>query len=269
MSRADGLYTAVQRQVINQMLRLAAQRRQDQDRQGVPAGREDHPGPVQGLSAIRHRQGQGRPSGAVHRQTRHLETQPALPRPLHRMSYREQPSSRRRQAQGPRRHDGDACADDDPHEPHHALQSHLRRLLRGGVLARPGSRPGRSFRRSWTRATTWASTCSRCSAASRSCTRSCSISRAPTRTPTSRSSPTARSSTTTPSTSSPRSATSRRCSASRARPSSPTSAGAPACTIRSWRSWTTSARPAWCSATPAPSAGTTGRPSSATSSSIR
>ncbi len=116
------------------------ERRQDQDRQGVPARGEDHPGPVQGLSAIRHRQDPGRPPGAQHRQARHVQAQPALPRPFHRMSYREHTSSRFGKAQRAGREDGHARADDDPHEPHHALQSHLRRLLRGGVLARSGSR---------------------------------------------------------------------------------------------------------------------------------
>ena len=38
MSRTDGLYTAVQRQVINQMLKLASSDDKTQDRQGVPAG---------------------------------------------------------------------------------------------------------------------------------------------------------------------------------------------------------------------------------------
>ena len=52
-------------------------------------------------------------------------------------------------------------------------------------------------------------------------------------------------------------------------PSHPTHAGVRECTIKSWRSWTISERPAWCSATPAPWPGTTGEPSSATSSSIR
>ncbi len=38
MSRTDGLYTRMQRQVINQMLKLAASDDKTQDRQGVPAG---------------------------------------------------------------------------------------------------------------------------------------------------------------------------------------------------------------------------------------
>ena len=37
MSRTGGLYTAAQRQVINQMLKLAASDDKQQDRQGVPA----------------------------------------------------------------------------------------------------------------------------------------------------------------------------------------------------------------------------------------
>ena len=142
MSRADGLYTAVQRQVINQMLKLAGS---DDKAKIVKAFRlAEKITPDQYKGSVRFVADKVKDDhpALYHRQARLLETQPALSRRLHRMSYREQPSSRHRQAQGSRGTYGDVRTDDDPHEPHHALQSHLRRLLRGGVLARQGSRQG-------------------------------------------------------------------------------------------------------------------------------
>ena len=98
MSRTGGLYTAAQRQVINQMLKLAAS---DDKRKIVRAFRlAEKITPDQYKGSVRFVTEKVQDDHPALLIAKHVTSraQSALPRRFHRMSYREHSSSRRRQA---------------------------------------------------------------------------------------------------------------------------------------------------------------------------
>ena len=149
MSRTDGLYTAVQRQVINQMLKLAASDDKTKIVKAFQLAEKITPDQYKGsVRFVTDKVKDDHPALII---AKHVTSKlsPRCRDRFHRMSYREHLLRGVAKRKELIETTGMQRAHDDPHEPHHALQSHLRGLLRGGVLARPGprSRPSAEDRR--------------------------------------------------------------------------------------------------------------------------
>ena len=81
MSRADGLYTAVQRQVINQMLKLAASDDKTKIVKAFQLAEKITPDQYKGSVRFVTEKIKDDHPALNHRQARHDQAQPALPRP--------------------------------------------------------------------------------------------------------------------------------------------------------------------------------------------